>query len=64
MKILGCENMGCSQSMTRTEMNKHIIICPYNIVRCEMCKEEFKLKEIEGHSKECDFLIVNCRGCK
>ena len=64
MKVLGCENQGCQESLTRAEMNKHIVICPFNVVRCEMCNTDMKLKDIQAHTLECDFLVLACRGCK
>lgn len=63
MKVLGCENKGCSEQLPRSEMSVHISECPYNIVRCDMCNSDFTLKEITMHKRICDFKIVDCIGC-
>ncbi|EAR95812.2 TRAF-type zinc finger protein (macronuclear) [Tetrahymena thermophila SB210] len=64
MKKLGCENEGCQITLTRAEMNIHIQECPYNIQKCNLCNQEFKLKDLARHQECCDFKIEQCKGCK
>ncbi|CAD8114787.1 unnamed protein product [Paramecium sonneborni] len=45
-------------------MQNHIDNCPENILQCQLCFSNIKLKDVEQHDKnDCPQVIVKCSGC-
>ncbi|CAD8130729.1 unnamed protein product [Paramecium sonneborni] len=44
-------------------MQNHIDNCPENILQCQLCFSNIKLKDVEQHDKnDCPYVIVKCSG--
>ena len=62
-----CENIGCTEILTYSEVENHTNECPYKKMKCnnEGCDKIILIKDILNHNKnECEFFKIKCIFCK
>ena len=62
-----CQNIGCTECLGYSEVEKHIKECPYQKIKCENkgCDEIILRKDILDHEKsKCDYTKMRCKFCE
>ena len=61
-----CANIGCTESLEYSEVEKHFKECPYQRIKCENegCTKILLRKNILEHNRnECEFIKIQCTFC-
>ena len=61
-----CSNIGCTESLKYSEVEKHIKDCLYQNIKCgnKGCNKILLRKDIINHNKnECEFTEIKCKFC-
>lgn len=66
---VNCSNSGCQVTRLRCEINRHLLECPEQVVKCDLCQSlQVKLKNFTQHQvNECPSRLLMCvqnGGCR